>query len=310
MARAIGQIKRELAVLEENVATLAIELRSLYGKYLDLLSKSVRKQLVLATYQICTHVYPESFLRLSFNQREKLQASIRQLGKEIHPQLFSYLDNPSGIFNNSNFMEQMLTQLSGYQESEKLGTVQQELPLPLQPEGVSANLPDETELGSLESIQSIEEPPFSMTNPNDSIQWQLQVEHGIHQTLENLSLEANRYLQQGKVLPDRLPAKLMERAMRAEESDSSISSPPNLLTLLIETDNDGQSEDSEIAKIIAIRLRLSEIEFSEPTLTAQRSQIRSLATQISQIQQQYQKKQRECAVAEAEAAWRSSWFED
>ena len=308
MAREIQQIKRDLAVLEETVATLAVELYSIYAKYLRLLSESVQKQLILASYQICTQTYPESFLSLSLNQRQKFQQNLRQLGKQIQPQLLSHLEasNQSADSPKINITEPMLSKLPMHQEpGENQGqqplSEQRELPSPTPTEQIKAEakLPDATE----EKLKLI-------INPDDLFQWQKQIERAINKTLESLSREVNRYLQQVKILPDKLPAKVLEMAMQAEETGSAISGSPNLLNLLIETENNQQSQDSTITKITAICLRLSEIEFSDPTLNAERNKIRNLLGKIGKLREQYQKKQRECAVAEAEAAWRSSWFDD
>jgi hypothetical protein len=63
-------------------------------------------------------------------------------------------------------------------------------------------------------------------------------------------------------------------------------------------------------RIVAVNLRLSEIEFADPALSAVRNQIRNLSNKGSKLQREYNKKQRERAVARAEAAWRASWFDD
>ncbi len=85
--------------------------------------------------------------------------------------------------------------------------------------------------------------------------------------------------------------------------------PPNLLNLVIEIENEQQSEDSGLTQIMAINLRLGEIEFADVTLSSERRQIRSILVQLNKLGREYQKKHRERAIAEAEAAWRASWFE-
>lgn len=61
--------------------------------------------------------------------------------------------------------------------------------------------------------------------------------------------------------------------------------------------------------IVAIRLRLSEIEFSDAATAAVRSKLRQLMGQLVKLERDYQRKQKERAVAQAESAWRASWFE-
>jgi len=43
---------------------------------------------------------------------------------------------------------------------------------------------------------------------------------------------------------------------------------------------------------------------------ANRNQIRQLSSRLSTLRREYHKKQRERTIAEAEAAWRISWFEE
>lgn len=283
MGRTIQQIKQDLTSLEEAVGTIAVELQTLYEEYINLLSQSVPKQLALAAYQICTQSYPESFLRLSFKQRQQLQQNLRQIAKQIQPQLiFSFRSNNP-------------------------------IPIDRSAESREANVPPNAENNEVSIDRSAlpDEPKLKqIANPEELCQWQQKLEQAISQSLEKISTEANRCLQQANILPSKLPPKLFEVALQAEASGSTLSNSPNLLTILIETDSEQKSENANITQITAIHLRLSEIDFSNPTLSNKRNQIRNLLAKISTIRQQYPKKKRELAIVEAEAAWRSSWFED
>ncbi len=148
------------------------------------------------------------------------------------------------------------------------------------------------------------------SNPIELVQWQRNLEEAIAHTLKTLSLETNRLLQQAGILPQKLPSPLLEAATTAPETAQITASAPNLMNLLIETENSSDSEQSSMTQLIAIQLRLSEIEFTDANVRAARNQIRQMETRINQLGQEYQKKQRERVIAEAEAAWRSSWFED
>jgi hypothetical protein len=124
-------------------------------------------------------------------------------------------------------------------------------------------------------------------------------------------LDTNRLLQKNGIIPDKLPPAVLEAAVQVEASNDAAPGSPNLLNLLMEAENeDGEKEDSTLMRIVAINLRLSEIEFADPTLSAGRNQIRKLSARVSSFQREYHKKQRERAVAQAEAAWRSSWFDE
>ena len=262
MTKSIQQIKQNLLEFEKIVAALAIELQDLYSKYLNSLSKSVQKQLILVSYQICTQEYPQSFLNLSLERRHNLQQNLRQLGHKIRDLLISILkedNSPTETFDRSEDIE-----------------------------------------------------PLSNNHPEYWIDWHQNNQRTISEAFENISKDANQLLKEAKIIPDRLPEKVMEMAIAAENTDSPISGYPNMLNMLIEAENESEEEDddSTITRLTAIRLRLSEIEFSDPSLSALGNQIRNLLVKIDKIRQQYRKKERELLTAEAEASWRSSWYED
>jgi hypothetical protein len=153
----------------------------------------------------------------------------------------------------------------------------------------------------------------SINDPEQLWQWQKRVEKGIKKALEKISRQVNRCLQEQGILSDRLPTQILDAAVQAEETASaasSVSNFPNILNLVIETGNTEKSKKTNVTQVTLLRLRLSEIEFAEPTLSVERNQIRSVVAKIEQLRQQYRKKQRECKIAEAEAAWRSSWYEN
>lgn len=305
MARSIQQINQDLAAIEERVASLAVELKGLYTQYLNSLSQAAQKQLILASYQICTQIYPESFLQLSFSERQKLQETLREIGKTILPELLNNLD--FSLENNDisdlNIMEQMLLPASDSESSDselsdsEPSDSESEVPQPSPPQ-------EDTQAKTIETLD----------NPEELLYWAKQVEIGIREELERISKETNQLLQNARILPSQLPAKVLEIAMQAEEEGGTIGSAPNLLNLLVETDREddkdaSSSQSHQITKLTAIHLRLSEMEFADPTLSLERKQIRSFLENISKIREQYRQKQREKAVAEAEAAWRASWYE-
>lgn len=279
MAKAIQQIQQELAAIEERVASLAVEVRQIYANYLNKLSHSARKQLILASYQICTQAYPESFLKLSANDRVKLQENLRKLGKTMH----------------SNLLDLQAISVA---------------------EDAKTNLLSPPE----ESASTTEQPPEqtnTITNPEDLVLWCQQVEKGINQLLETVSHEANFLLQEAFILPDRVPAKVLEIAMQSAEGAAvSQGNSPNLLNLLVETEREIDEEmpevkgNAQLTKLTAIHLRLIEIEFSDPSLSIERNQLRTFLEKLSKIRQQYRQLQREYAIAQADAAWRATWYED
>jgi hypothetical protein len=309
MARAIERIEQDITALEEAIALLRVELHKVYSQYLQLLEQAVRRQLILASYQVCTRGYPEAFLNLTFTQRQKLQQSIQQLGKQAQEQLLSSPE-PSKKQDEQNEQESTDTTEPDSEpepqplpvESEQL---QDEIPTSF-PE--SLNLPESLEIKIKEAAQKTAKKPTPL---DELIQWQEDLEEEIAKILQTLSMETNELLQQAGIIPNKLPTAVLEAAAKADASTDSITAgSPNLLNLLMETESEDDSEDSTLTRIVAINLRLSEIEFADPALNAGRNQIRNLAAKGNALQREYHKKQRERSVAEAEAAWRTSWFEN
>jgi len=287
MARAIERIERDIAGLKEAIRAIAVELQTAYASYLNTLGLAVRKQLILASYHLCTQGYPESFLHLSLNQRQQLQQAIRKLG-----QLAS---------------EELLTCI----KSEEIGGDGRD-------EGdvalVSRRVGDEGdgEVTPMIMDTSTPEPPsLDTSNPIELAKWQQNLEEVTQKILKKLSHDANLLLQKAGILPKKLPEPILAAAAAAasEASAEVMPGPPNLLNLVIEIENEQQSEDSGLTQIMAINLRLGEIEFADVTLSSERRQIRSILVQLNKLGREYQKTHREKAIAEAEAAWRASWFE-
>lgn len=305
MARAIERIEQDIAALEEAITLLEGELESAYSKHLTLLGQAVQQQLVLASYQICTHGYPESFLGLSFNQRQQLQQELRKLGKHAREQLVNQLEKLKQLTETEPEAPKSI-ELTPEPPSTNLES-SEETPPELLPEPVDGTEGAPTPPNPPKPAKQIKTPP---TKLEQLMQWLEQLEEAIAQTLQTTSLDTNRLLHKSGIIPEKLPSAVLEAAAKAEASSDAPPGSPNLLNLLMETQNEDEEEDSTLLRIVAINLRLSEIEFADPSLMASRNQIRSLLGRVSKFKQEYHKRQRERSVAQAEAAWRSSWFED
>lgn len=304
MARAIERIEQDLAALEDATALLRAELDKTYSQYLQLLGQAVRRQLILASYQVCTQGYPQAFLSLSFNQRQKLQQSIQQMGKKAQEQLLSHLEA------SKKATQEEVRDSNSNEPAPEPALTSNEPPQDVTPEPLSIVEPVPGNLEA-EASENIDISNLELAKPEQLAQWQEQLEEAIAQTLETLSLNTNHLLQQTGIIPSKLPAAVLEAATKADNSTESVTvGSPNLLNLLMETESEDDSEDSTLTRIIAINLRLSEIEFADPTLNAGRNQIRNLSAKRNTLHREYHKKQRERSVAQAEAAWRASWFED
>ncbi|ELR99178.1 hypothetical protein [Gloeocapsa sp. PCC 73106] len=239
MTRTIQQITKDLETLEQKVAIVSQESYHIYSQYLESLSAALRQQFILASYQLCTQIYPEYFLKLSYSQREQLQQNLIEISQEN--------------------LQEILAE--------------------------KQNITDATELA----------------------QWQENLENSITVKLDKISKSANDCLQNAKIFPEETPEQILEMAVETEENLTGINTPANLLYLLIDLAEDETETLGSIQRIAIIYLRLLDLEFSSPNLTAQRSKIREISEQINLLEQKYQKRLRELAIAEAEAAWRSSW---
>lgn len=280
MARAIERIERDIAAIKEAIRAIAVELQNAYASYLTTLGLAVRKQLILASYHLCTQGYPENFLNLSLNQRQQLQQAIRNLGQVAGEKLLACIKSEEvGGDEGDEGDEEVISSFS-----------------------LSSGLLDTSNSQSFTADTS---------NPIELVKWQQNLEEVTQEILKKLSHDANVLIQKSGVLPKKLPEPILAAAAAAasEASGEVMPGPPNLLNLVIEIENEQQSEDSGLTQVMAINLRLGEIEFADVALSSERRQIRSILVQLNKLGREYQKKHRERAIAEAEAAWRASWFE-
>ena len=338
MGRSISQIQQELAAIEEKVIELGEELQTLYDRYIDCLSDSAQKQLILAGYQLCTQIYPEAFVAMSLTQRQKLQQSLRQLGKEIQP-LLAQKPTAEEISQEQvdlNLIAQMLknlplgrsennskeSEIAIDEKEEKLSPDDDDLESPetimIEEDGLVQGEIQEIDLEKLQNladrelnISQIEE--IDLKNPQHLLLWQKRIETKIRQTLEDTSRQANKCLQEFDIIPSHLPSKVIDVALKAPKSNSGgkLRSIPNILNLVVETDK-GKNKKSQVnaTQISLLRLRLLEIEFTDAIVSSKRNEIRSLLKKVQKLESLYQQKKHEHTKAEADAAWRSSWYED
>lgn len=277
MARAIERIEKDIIALKEATRAIAQQLNLAYARYIDTLGLALQKQLILASYYLCTQGYPDQFLNLSLTQRQKLQQGIRQLSQQAAQELISYIQPPE-VTQTEVILE---TEEEDEQEEKNEQEENQQQPQALDP-----------------------------SNPIELVEWQQNLEEGIEETLKKVSQRANILIQKTGVLPKKLPEPILAAATAASESSSDMMpSLPNILNLVIEISDEEDAEDS-ITQIMAINLRLGEIEFADVTLLTERKGIRNILMQLSKLGREYQKRQKELKIAEAEAAWRASWFED
>ena len=298
------RIQQDLTGLEEALAALTLEFHSTYESYLTALGQAVRQQLILACYHLCTRSVPESFLKLSFDGRQKMQQSVRRLAAASEEKLRSLATESEAEeeeieedeFEEDEFDDE---EIETKEETEEETEEENEF------SAINYELPTKTQ-----------QLPIPTNSPESLARWQHSIEKSIAHHIKLLSRDTNRLLQQSGILASQLPEPVLEAASQAESSSDSVAGPPNLLNIVIETDtssaprNLAETSHPKPLRITAIKLRLSEIEFADAGSSAWRQQIRNLSAKLNSLGRDYQKKQREMAVVEAESAWRSSWFED
>jgi hypothetical protein len=346
MVSAIEQVERELNILNQAIASLAEEYYSVYSSYLSALGQAVRQQMILASYHICTRGYPQQFLTLSLNQQQQLQRDLRQLAKQAQADLAAKatvikpIDFSKVQTSNAEEMArsiaahllEMRTELDRQEgfasddqsefdelQAESMDLIDSVFGEPDEPNELDKEIEPDAQQANQELFAAIfrnessDETPssalpfdeFRPLIPKDIFHWQKDLEEKISDELQTLSQATNRALQQADILPKRLPEPILEVASRADLSGESAA--PNLLSLVIQTPS---NQESLTTQVMAIRLRLSEIEFSDPMVLNGRSQIRKLSARLQKLKREYQKKHRQKAIAQAESAWRSSWYED
>ena len=331
----IRAIEQDLQKIEQAIADTAKELYGAYQRYLQVLGKGIGQQLVFASYHICTQGFPEAFLKLSFSQRQKIQQEIRDKSKlavqELQELLNQYPESQDKSDDTS--AAKLMVSILNEEENKKQEVVPETKDQQKDIEFDSYELfmteissktttdSQDKEVGNKdqENINETEAKKKKTSTENIIeklhsidilIHWQENIEKQIPEILRKLSDQTNCILHEGEILAKKIPQKVLEAATKMESENTPVGGRPNLLSLLVEAEDAEEDDDAKVTRIIAINLRLSEIEFADINIAAWRDKIRSLNGKLSQLQLEYRKKQRELAVMEAESAWRSSWYED
>lgn len=294
MSSTLRQVEKQLAAIEQSSKALANELHQSFLSYLKALGTAVKKQLILASYYLCTQGYPEAFLSLSLKEKQELQSAIRQTA-------FSAVQDLSILLTLSLRVQE---NLSNQSDENKVVPAKS----------------DDLEDKSLDNENSAVN--LELTNPERIAEWHNTLERGIIEILRAASRKTNEVLQEYKILPSNLPdipdILLELGAKNPSYNNEPLGNLPNIVNLTVEIGSDADGEKSshkekkspEVVKILKINLRLADIEFNDPLLMAKRNQIRELLQRLNSLVKEYEKKQKERMIAEAEAAWRASWFEE
>ena len=276
MARSIEQVEQDLTELRTASSQLGTELAAAYKSYFISFAPTLKQQSIQSCYYLCTTCYPESFLKLNYNQRSQLLKTLQRV-----------IRNAIG-----------------------------DLVIHIEPSPPTSSEDDPT--GELTSIQA--EPIDWFATPQSLSTWQKNLETELSRSLKEISYKVNLLLQQAQVMPPVIPKPILEASPEADRQAESTGNIPNLLSVLIEqeshepiAENAQESQHREdfaqIIQIHSLYLRLTEVEFSEVTVLSLRKNLDRLVTKISVLRREYLQKQQELKIAEAESAWRNSWFE-
>lgn len=283
----VERVKQDIAALHQTAEKLAADLQQTYLEYLKSLGQALRQQLILSGYHVCTQGYPTQFLRLSLSQRQDLQQSLQSLAKQAQLRLNALL-------------QQSLTRSTAEFTP-------------------SANSAD-AEFTPSESLAPGETNPTPMAAETFTIaalvEWQDALEAAIAHEVRAASLKANRLLQQAGILPNKLPEFLKATSNIDANQMEAISK--NMLEMLMDAQGESEQDPEDeqdaaisiVVQLVAVHLKLSEVEFSDGATTVLRNRLRGLTSRLKTLHQTQRKKERELAIAEAEEAWRASWFEE
>jgi hypothetical protein len=291
MAKPIEQVEQDLNQLRTVSSEMGRELTAAYRSYFAALAPTLSQQAIQGCYHLCTNFYPEAFLTLNYDRRAQLLRTLQRTISNTIANLAIHID-PSRKTSN-------------------------------------ADDDDDEPTGELTSMPSAQIDWFA--NPSSLSTWHQNLEAEINRSLKEISYKVNVLLQQAQVLPLSIPKPILEAYPEADRQGGNTANVPNLLSVAIGQNNDRIDDDEEeleletssgnltdrddrddrlqIIQIHTLFLRLTEVEFSNVTTLSLRKNISQLGNNVKMLKREYLQKQQELKIAEAESAWRNSWFE-
>jgi hypothetical protein len=321
MGKTVAHLTESMQALEARSRELGVTLYQAYGDYLNAVGHALGQQMIMASYYVCTESYPDRFLKLGNHQRQILQDTLRAAGKQITPDLQALLRDPASP--------------DALREPES----DRPFPPPIQAEE-AASL--EEELKALLSMDTLLDLPQAMKPaPKNDVErlglWQQNLERDIQRVIRQISQQTNQVLQKFDILPQQIPAPVLEAAAMAEGGGGGESNrnphvvkltleavdPRDVLADLEEREEREEKEGKEpkrrrkrdrppaaVLSIVAVQLRLSELEFKDSTVMGHRNRLRESLERMRSIGQEYQRLDQECTIVKAQDAWRATWFNE
>ena len=298
MAKPIEQVEQDLHQLRTTSRELGRELTAAYRSYFGCFAPTLKQQSIQGCYHLCTNFYPEAFLKISYDRRAQLLKTLQRVISNAIADLSVHIES-SGQTSNNN---------------------------------------DDEPTGELTAMPAI--PIDWFETPSSLSTWQRNLEEELKHSLKEISYKINVLLQQAQIMPPNIPKSILEANPEADHQGGNTANIPNLLSVLIGQSNnqreeeiDGEDDENDeqdaedaldaamenllqsrdpaqIIQIHSLYLRLTEIEFSNVTVLSLRKNISQLTNKVKILNREYLHKQQELKIAEAEAAWRNSWFEN
>jgi hypothetical protein len=294
MAKPIEQVEQDLHQLRTTSREIGRELTAAYRSYFGCFAPTLKQQSIQGCYHLCTNFYPEAFLKLNYDRRAQLLKTLQRVISNAIADLSVHIES-SGQTSNSNS-------------------------------------DDDEPTGELTAMPAI--PIDWFETPSSLSTWQKNLEEELAHSLKEISYKINVLLQQAQIMPPNIPKPILEANPEADRQGGNTANIPNLLSVSIgqngdkhDEDRDNEEDDEDaldvalenliqhrdrdrIIQIHSLYLRLTEIEFSNVTVLSLRKNISQLTNKVKILNREYLHKQQELKIAEAEAAWRNSWFEN
>lgn len=326
----VEHIEQDIAAIEAKTTAIAKDFSSQYEDYLTELRRAVRHQVGALCHYLCTQVHPESFLKLTFDQRRELLSQIQQLTQFADrqltlPQLLAPKDSPDSRESESNRPQQATASVANQILDPKLSD-----PAPIADDLLVDEL-DYEDLDDYEDLVNEFAPPaeprielrldqvptlpetardfadLRLDTPAGQLHWQESLDHNIVQVLRSLSQSATKLLDDTNILSSPLPD-VIGSSNDPSETTEIVSNPPNLVSLVMESKGRDKARKPESrVQIVAIYLRLSDLEFQDTSLMARRNVLRGTQQHLQTLAQTYSKRLRDRSIAQAEALWQANW---
>jgi hypothetical protein len=230
----------------------------------------------------------------------QLQAQTRTLAGELHQSYGNYLTALAQAVRHHSIQAVYYLCTQVYPEAFlKLDASQQQ--------GLQRSL-RRTITNSVIDLLSQLQIPKDITEPAQLLESCRELEEAIEHSFPSLSKKLNHLLQQAQIVPQQLPRRILEAALRLEEVSDYPQHHPNILTVTIDKESSHQSERPPTQTMQVIFLRSGDMEFSDLKLSRLRQELQALQGKVASLRRNYQHRQHQSQGAAATVAWHQSWF--